>query len=307
MGRGRNALKFAGAKHRYCARCQHRQFSHQWYSTAQMQELRELLAGRTDQLPMDVVALQIASIEFPELTVEPFLVLLDSYASEFTDRVSDGTGGEEFLTLLNEYLFDELGFAGNQDDYYNPGNSCLNEVLTKRVGIPITLSLVYMEIGRRLGRELHGIGLPGHFLVQFVDRDFSVFVDPFGGGRLLFPAECYELAASVTGVDMSGDVSVLQPVSKRHIALRMLNNLRGAYFRQQNAPKAVKVLDLLIEAMPDSADCYKQRAACLGLLQRYGAAKVDLESYLALAPEATDREQIEKQLNHIRRYLSALS
>lgn len=268
-----------------------------------MEELRELLAGRLEDAPLDVVALQIATVEYPEVSVEPFLVILDSYASEFAERVTEQTKGEEFLQALNEYMFDELGFHGNSDDYYSPANSCLNEVLTKRTGIPITLSLVYMEIVRRLGRTIHGIGLPGHFLVQYADGGFPVFIDVFHGGRILYEPECFELAKAATGADVPEDSQYLRPVSKRHIAIRMLNNLRAVYFRNENAEKAIRVLDLFIEAIPGAAEEYKQRGICRIQLRRLKEARADLETYLRLLPGAPDRTHIEAQLTYINRQL----
>jgi regulator of sirC expression with transglutaminase-like and TPR domain len=271
-----------------------------------VRELRELLTGESEHVPLDVAALQLAAIEYPEVSTGAFLQLLDSHAREIEERVSDETAGPQFIQTLNEYLFGELGFRGNSDDYYSPANSCLNEVLASRTGIPITLSLVYMEISRRLGRTVLGIGLPGHFIVQYYDDEFTAFIDPFNRGRVLFDIECYRLAKEVTGVDVSRNPDVLRPVSKRHIVVRMLNNLRAAYFRRQDPSKAIRVLDLLIEAMPDSAEEYKQRGMCLVQQQQFKAARRDLEFYLRLAPGAPDREQIEAHLTRINGWLSGL-
>ena len=268
-----------------------------------MQELRELLAGRTDQAPLDVAALQIATIEYPEISVEPFLVLLDSYATEFSERVTSRTSGEEFVQTLNEFLFDELGFRGNAEDYYSPANSCLNEVLTKREGIPITLSLVYMEVARRLDRRIHGIGLPGHFLVQFAEPDFQMYIDPFHSGQLLLEDDCYDLARSATGREMPHDPSILQPVTKQHIALRMLNNLRSAYFRSQEVEKAIGVLNLFIEAFPSAAEEYKQRGICYAQIDDFVRAQADLETYIHLLPAASDRKEVEAKIRSLRRGL----
>src|SRR5437868_2927694 len=197
-----------------------------------MDELLDLLARRNEAVQLDLAALQLATIEFPKTQSAPYIGLLDSHAAELSERVDEETSGEEFVGLLNQYLVEELGFRGNEDDYYNPSNSCLNMVLTERVGIPITLSVLYMEIGRRLGRPIYGIGLPGHFLVQYDDGEFSAFIDPFNQGRLLFDQECLELATQVTGYDISRDTTVLKPVNRRHILIRMINNLRAVYFKQ---------------------------------------------------------------------------
>jgi regulator of sirC expression with transglutaminase-like and TPR domain len=269
-------------------------------------DLRELLTGESEEVPLDLAALQLASIEYPEISLESFLLLLDSHAREVEERISAGTSGPGFIQTLNEYLFQELGFHGNSNDYYSPANSCLNEVLASRTGIPITLSLVYMEISRRLDRTVLGIGLPGHFIVQYYDDEFTAFLDPFNGGRVLFDVECYALAKDVTGVDVSRNPDALRPVSKRHIVIRMLNNLRAAYFKRQNPAKAIQVLDLLIEAIPDSPEEYKQRGICHAQQQKFKAARRDLETYLMLAPDAPDRSEIESQLARISGWLSKL-
>ncbi|MGH9630829.1 MAG: SirB1 family protein, partial [Bryobacteraceae bacterium] len=267
-----------------------------------MQELLELLTERNEEVPLDVAALQLAQIEQPEISIEPFLLVLDSYATELQQRISGNAGGEEFLHLANEYLFDELGFHGDAEDYYNPANSCLNEVLMRRLGIPITLSLVYMEIGKRLGRRVYGIGLPGHFIVRYDDDDFSTYVDPFNSGKLLCKEDCFELAKMITGVDVSGNPVVLQPVSKRYIAVRMLNNLRAIYLQREEFLKASDVLSYLIAADPLSSGEYKQRAICRAKLRLFHEARQDLEHYLELAPGAPDHEEVEDQLKRIKKW-----
>lgn len=271
-----------------------------------MQDLRELLQGGPGSPGLDLAALQIATIEYPEVCPASFVEVLDSYARELKERLNPTADGEEFIHTINEYMFEELGFQGNQEDYYHPANSCLNEVLTKRVGIPITLSVVYMEIARRVGRTVHGIGLPGHFIVQYEDSNITAFVDPYHAGRLMYETECYELAHEITGLDISKDTSVLKPVSKRHILIRMLNNLRSVYFQRQQPLKAIEVLSLLIEADPGSPDEYKQRGVCLAQVSRFAEARADLEMYLRLSPDAPDKGPVSQQIQRINRYLAAL-
>src|SRR5215469_9304065 len=131
-----------------------------------MEPLADLLAGRSDALELDRAALELARIEYPGLEIDPFIAILDSYTAELSERLA-GRSGERYVQVANDYLFGELGFVGNAKDYYDPRNSCLNEVLTVRTGIPITLAVVYLEIGRRLAQPVFGIGLPGHFLVEY--------------------------------------------------------------------------------------------------------------------------------------------
>jgi len=272
-----------------------------------VQRLIDLLAGRDEGLDLDRAALQLASIEFPGLTAEPFIQLLDSHAVELAARLHENCSGPEFVAAANRYLFKELGFRGNAADYYDPRNSCLNEVLARRAGIPITLSIVYLEIARRLAKPVHGIGLPGHFLVEYRDTDYSAYIDPFHGGRVLRPEECLALARQVTGADFSADPSVLQPVGKRYMLLRMLNNLRGAYLSGAQDRKVLQVLNLQIEAHPRPAAEYKQRAIIHLRLKRFSAAREDLERYLELAPEAPDRAEAEKQLQSLRQWITGMN
>jgi regulator of sirC expression with transglutaminase-like and TPR domain len=161
-----------------------------------------------------------------------------------------------------------------------------------------------MEIGRRLGRKFHGIGLPGHFIIACDEPDFSAYIDPFHGGTLLTPDECYDMAREATGMELADDSSMLQPVSSRLIAIRMLNNLRAVYLRRSDPGKAVRVLDLLIESMPQSAEEYKQRGVCLAQLDRFAEASDDFRTYLRVAPDATDRWQVMAELERLRRLIA---
>jgi regulator of sirC expression with transglutaminase-like and TPR domain len=272
-----------------------------------MQQLLDLLIRKNESVSLDVAALQLAMIEDPDLSPDPFLALLDSHAAELGERVSDETSGDDFVEIMNDYMIEELGFHGNEQDYYNAKNSCLNEVLAQRTGIPITLALVYIEIGRRLQRPFFGIGLPGHFLAQYNDGEYSTYIDPYHGGRLLEEQDCFDLAKEITGLDVSADPRVLLPVSKRHIIVRMLNNLRAVYFRNQDPQKAVEVLNLLIQVDPSSPDEYKQRGVCRAQMNLYKSARNDLEMYLKLAPAASDRKEVEEQIERMKQFLAKIN
>jgi regulator of sirC expression with transglutaminase-like and TPR domain len=180
-------------------------------------------------------------------------------------------------------------------------------VLASRTGLPITLSIVYMEIARRLGKPVHGIGLPGHFICQYDDGGFAAFIDPFHAGGMLTREQCFELAMRTSGVDFSSDASVLLPVTKRQILLRMLNNLRTVYLQRQSYRKALQVLDLIIEAGPASADDYKQRAVVRLQLQQLRDAQDDFEHCLLLTPEASERAEVEKHLHSLKRWLAQMN
>lgn len=265
-------------------------------------DLKGLLAGRDDSMDLDRAALNLATIEFPGLDFAPSLVQLDRFANEIARRCADLSDGEEFVRAANQFLFSEVGLRGNSDDYYNPRNSCLNEVLTGRLGIPITLSLIYMEIGRRLAKPVAGIGLPRHFVIRYDDGQYATFLDPFNSGTILSAQDCYRLA-----MVEDENPRLLAPASKRQIVMRMINNLRGIYFGTRTFEKAQAILDLLIEADPTSAEEYKQRGLVRLQMRRIMAGKKDLETYLRLHPEAEDKEEIQGQLHAVGKWLAALN
>lgn len=260
-----------------------------------------------EQARLDVAALEIAAIEYPRLDPGPFLEILDSHARELEALAPQTASAEDYVAAANQYLFADLAFRGNQEDYYNPHNSCLNDVLLTRKGIPITLSLVYMEVARRLGRPVVGVGLPGHFLVQYQDASYSPFIDCYYQGRILTVEDCRDLAIQVSKVDIFRTPSLLHPVSKRQIVIRMLNNLRGIYYQQDSYEKAIRVLDWLLEAEPESAEEHKQRGVLHLHCKRPRYALADLQRYLTLAPNAPDHGEIEKQTSLLRQYLQSLN
>ena len=226
----------------------------------------------------------MARVEFPDLDPAPYLALLDSHARELRPIITHSSGAE-FIRAANSYLFEALGFRGNRQQYYHANNSCLNQVLVNRTGIPITLSLVYMEIARRLHRPVVGIGLPGHFLIRYQDSDATIWVDCFRGSEVSFE-ECRALALETARIDILAVPSALSPVTKWQIAVRMLNNLRNVYFQNRDWPRATWILDRLIEATPHAPTERKQR----GVLRLEGGdeagALEDFEVYLAQATHA---------------------
>jgi regulator of sirC expression with transglutaminase-like and TPR domain len=260
-----------------------------------MQELSDFLSGRSATMRLDEAALLLARIEFPGLDGSPFLEILDCYAKELDAR------GGGFVAAANRYLFDELGFAGNDADYYNPANSCLNEVLVSKTGIPITLSVVYLEIARRLAKPVFGIGLPGHFIVQYDDGRNSTYIDPFHGGKLLAADDCYALAG------IPADPALLARVDKRQIVARMINNLRGIYLSRGAHRKSLQILNILLAANPNSAEEHKQRGITYLQMEQTRSAKADLERYLELAPDAPDRAAVKEQVASLTRWMVGMN
>jgi regulator of sirC expression with transglutaminase-like and TPR domain len=264
------------------------------------QSLLDLLARRPSRIELDRAALEIARIEYPDLDATACITELDHHALAISDRARDLSDGRSFVEAANEYLFVEAGFRGNEDDYYNPDNSCLNRVLETKRGIPITLSVIFIEIARRLSKQVSGVGLPGHFIVRYDDPEYSAVIDPFHAGAILDTAQCCQLAQVE-----SLDHEMLDPVDRRHIAMRMINNLRGIYFGRREPAKALQVLDLLIAAAPESADEHKQRAVALLLQHRMTEALDAFKRYLELSPRAPDRERVDEQIHNIAFWLAS--
>lgn len=272
-----------------------------------MRALSALLSGEVADLDLDRAALQIAEIEYPGLDPEPSLTAFEAIAARLRRRLAHAAAASERVAATNTLLFGELGFRGNEADYYNPQNSCLNEVLEQRTGIPITLSLVYMEVARRVEMPVYGIGLPGHFIVQYDDGESTIFIDPFHCGRLLTREDCLSMVRERVAVDRSEEETLLARFSKKQILVRMLHNLRGVYLRLQAFPQAAQVLSLLIAANPSSPDEHKQRGVVHLHLRKLSAAAADLHEYLCLCPQAADRDEIKRQLEAIHRFLGALN
>jgi len=262
------------------------------------QSLLDLLGRRSTSMDLDRAALEIARIEYPGLDSRPYVQQLDDYASAIADRARDLSDGRNFIETANAWLFGEQGFQGNQDDYYNPENSYLNRVLETRMGNPISLSLIYIEVARRLAKPVRGIA--NHFVIRYDDGRYATYIDPFHGGTLLDAEGCRRLiqADSLEPEDLA-------PVSKRTMTMRIINNLRQTFFSRHDPERALRVLNQLIEADPSSADEYKQRAVALAQLRRMGPALAEFRHYLELAPNAPDRDQVKEHIQNIALWLAS--
>jgi regulator of sirC expression with transglutaminase-like and TPR domain len=252
-------------------------------------------------------ALVIAQEEYPKLEVAHYLSCLDGLGAEVRARVGSVEDPHRLISALGDYLFREQGFHGNSDDYYDPRNSFLNDVLDRRIGIPITLSAVYMEVGRRLGLRLHGVGMPGHFLVKYAGADEEIVIDPFNGGALLSHADCQRMLDRIYQGKVAFEPRFLATVGTRQILCRMLNNLKAIYFKKQDFAKALSVVDRLLIIEPASATEVRDRGLLLSQLKRYPEATADLERYLKLAPQAEDSGVICDHLRSIRQRVASLN
>lgn len=272
-----------------------------------MQALHDILRNPESAAPLDLAALEIARIEYPDLDCNHYLEVMDGWARELCDAGIDSFRGENFVREFHGFLYDRLGLRGNASDYYNPLNSCLNEVIDRRAGIPITMAVLYLELARRIGRDARGVSFPGHFMAEVRDGVFRCYVDVFHRGRLMTRDDCFRMGREIGGVDYSDRPDLLEPVNSRSILIRMLSNLRGIYIARRANRKLLAVLDLLLIAAPDDSDELFSRAMVKMNLNMHASAERDLLQYLRLCPEADNKGEIEHQLQLARMLRSLMN
>jgi regulator of sirC expression with transglutaminase-like and TPR domain len=260
--------------------------------------LRTLAEEPNADLDPAEVALHLAADEYPGLDVDSYLVELDELAERaqpylIGDIVRQAEG-------LAAFLFQIEGFHGNRDDYYAPQNSYFNDVLDRRTGIPITLSVLAMSVGRRAGLEVHGVGLPGHFIAKICDRDDSILIDPFHRGRLLGPDDCRDLVESVTGRPFAVTAETLSAVPVAPIVMRMLNNLRSIYASREDFPRMIRILERQRQLDPDDPTLRRDLGITLSRNGQYGPSLDHLRAYLSESPDAGDAADVKQLLERTR-------
>jgi regulator of sirC expression with transglutaminase-like and TPR domain len=263
------------------------------------------LGARDGDIELARAALLIAGIEYPALRIDEYLAVLDDLAARCGARSLRHPQAR--LDRLRDFLFEEEGFRGNVADYYDPRNSFLNEVLDRRLGIPITLSLVLMEVGRRVGLTIDGIGLPGHFVVRASAGERSVLLDPFNGGRVLTRDGCAALMARAVGRRATLRNEHLAPVTNRQLLTRILNNLKAIYWQRGDWRRALAVVQHLREADPSSALDVRDRGTLLHKLGDHRLGLAEWERYLELAPDAPDAAALRASIRRVRAALAALN
>jgi len=269
-----------------------------------------LVAPSNDDASIDIAAaaLAIARSEYPRLDAQYYDHRLAVLAQRVRNRMRSNPTARETIELLNRVLFDEEGLRGNRDDYYDPRNSFLNDVLDRKLGIPITLSVVYMDVARRVGFPLAGTGMPGHFLLKHYDvMAGEILIDAFNRGRIVGSLDCQKRLDEIYSGQVELKPEFLQAVSHREILTRVLNNLRQIYFTQRNFPKGLMVLDLLLAIPPQSPDLLRERGLVrLNLEQFLGAAR-DFGAYLQACPNAEDADDVRETLDMLRQLLARLN
>jgi regulator of sirC expression with transglutaminase-like and TPR domain len=248
-----------------------------------------------DRINIAHAALLFASDVYPDLDIDRYLVRLD----EMADTLRPRTAQHHPIGAMKDFLFGELGFCGNADDYFDPRNSYLNQVLDRRIGIPITLSVIYLVLARRLNLPFVGIGLPGHFIVRYDGDEEPIYLDPFNGGVTMSTQDCQQRVADISNGRLPFKPSFLLPVDPRQILSRMLRNLKGIYLAQADFASALSIVEKLILLNPSAIEEVRD----LGVIHYYAGHKLKaigcLERYLRLKPNAEDLEAVQHNLGVI--------
>lgn len=239
--------------------------------------------------------LLIAQDAYPDLDIAHYLARIDALAATVRSRIAGDAFAKQKVVALNRHLFNELGFRGNALDYYDARNSYLNHVLERRTGIPITLSILYMEIGRRLGLRLQGVSFPGHFLVKLRVTGGQLVLDPFCGGEAQSESELRARLARVLSqreADTLPLSQILQAATPRQILARLLRNLKGIYLQSEEAQNALGVMQRMVMVAPHAAEEVRDRGLAYYKLDCFRAALADLQDYLERRPDAPDADEI---------------
>jgi len=264
----------------------------------------ELLSLDDQQISLAEATLLIAAEEYTKLNIQVYLEKLDHFGDLASAKTAGARDANDVISALNSTLFDYIGFHGNRDSYYDPRNSFLNQVIDRRTGIPITLTVVYIEVARRIGLQIRGVGLPYHFIAKHETEAGDIFIDPFNQGRLLNAAGCAELLTEMTGEKNELQPEHLESVSNKRILARILLNLLGLY-KASDPRRALATIERLLLINPNYAPHIRLRGTLLASVGDRTNAIAELERYLALVPDAEDfdaiREQIQSiHLNHVR-------
>ena len=258
-----------------------------------------MISRDDEHLDLAQAALLIAAEEYPNLDSDVYIERLDHFADLARERAADARDAGDVITALNSVMFEVLGFRGNRENYYDPRNSFLNQVIDRRMGIPITMTVVYIEVARRIGFPVKGVSLPFHFIAKHEAESGDVFIDPFNEGRVLGVAGCSELVAGVSGGKLELSAEHLAPVTKKQILLRMLSNLLGIYSAGDHA-RALAAIERILLIDPGSASHIRDRGLLLHRLGDRTGAMAELERYLSLNPDAPDAESVRGEIKSIR-------
>jgi regulator of sirC expression with transglutaminase-like and TPR domain len=270
---------------------------------------RELIDKPDEEIDLAEAALLIAKNANQDLDVERYLTRVDQLAAALSARLPQPSTDAERILALNRFLFGEQKFGPNIEDYNDLRNSFLNEVLERRVGIPISLSILYMEVGRRIGLLLRGISFPGHFLVKCEMSEGTVVLDPYCGGISLSLHDLQQRLREARGGEVSRAIvaGMLVSANKKEILARMLRNLKAIYLEKREQDRALSAMEWIIALSPTDPTQVRERGLLYLQLECFRAARDDLQRYLTLAPEASDVDEIGRRVAELRQISAKLN
>jgi len=262
-------------------------------------EFRAAVDRPEQAIDLGYAALTIGLSADSHLDISKYLRRIDQLAREVGDRRDPAGDVYHALAALNHVLFRQHGFGGNRDDYYDPRNSFLNEVLDRKIGIPITLSVLYMEVARRIDVPVEGIGFPGHFLVKSHDGEEPIFIDPFHRGEIKLTEDLGQMLEKLYGRKVALRPQFLEPVGKKQILKRMLANLKAIYLKSNSVGEALSIFDHLIIVDPAGAEEIRDRGSVYLRMGCFTRAREDFDTYLRLAPNARDAAMVREQISNL--------
>jgi regulator of sirC expression with transglutaminase-like and TPR domain len=271
---------------------------------APLEPFAKLIAQEDARIDLARACLLIAQDAYPELEVERYMGEIERMAIRLRAGLPASCGAEERVVALNQFLYEDMGYWGNTEDYYDPRNSYLNEVIERKTGIPITLSILYMELGRRIGLPLEGVSFPGHFLVRLRLRGGMLVLDPFLGGAPQSEEELRSRVKRVIPDGVADDLPAselpldqfLEPASNRQILLRVLRNLKGIYQKSDKPERMLDVLNRMLLVTPGASAELRDRGYIYQRLECYRAAFKDLTDYTEREPDAPDLYEVRSKL-----------
>jgi len=270
-------------------------------STRSRKTFQQLVTLPDAAIPLAETALMIACEEYPQLELSPYLDLLDEMAEAVKRGIAPLDSPIHIVNTINSVLFDAYRFRGNTDDFYDPRNSFLNDVLDRRIGIPITLSTLYIEVARRINFPIVGVGMPGHFLVKYWDRRDEFFIDPYAAGKIMTREDCRKRLVEQFGDAVEFNERLLARATHRQILWRMLNNLKDIYVKGHAIDKCLSMVDMMLIIDSEDLTQFRDRGLLRMQLRQFDGAGRDLQHYLKHAKDAEDREEIENHVKELRR------
>lgn len=252
-------------------------------------------------------ALIVAAESDPDVDVDGVMHTLDTWAEQLRRRLDPDWNNLQKLARLRAFVFEELGFQGERRDYYNPSNSLLHEVVRTRRGIPLTLSIVFMELGWRLGIPFEGVGFPGHFMVRLTGEPGDLLLDPFEHGCSVHEEDCRRILKEVSGGAMEFSAELTASVGKRDMIRRLLHNLKGAYLRAGDDANALAAVERLLVLLPGDANETRDAGLLLYRMQRFGEALPRLKAYLQARPDAHDADAVRRHVATLQQQLAEMN